>query len=246
MKFRRFMGYIWHINGFLILFVGLLAGGVLALSALQILRDVGQRRSVSDVANVSSQDSVIAKSEFGDFEVIPQTNVSRAPLYIRQEYDYRLSGKEASSVRNYVFFDGNKKVSYWLKPQNNGLIMSYVPVFSLPNHVNPSNGKEASVLESKPLLKPLSNIYVLIESDTNQDQRLNEADLKTIAVSTPVGTQFKPLVPGVTRFHGHAVSPEGKVTIFYYGGNKLKAMEYDPITQNVISEGEVADLSSKK
>ncbi len=86
----------------------------------------------------------------------------------------------------------------------------------------------------------------LVESDTNQDRRLNEADLKTIAVSSPMGTQFKPLVQGVTRFHGHTVSPEGKVTIFYYGGNKLKAMEYDPITQNVISESELADLSVKK
>ncbi|MEI6427478.1 MAG: hypothetical protein WCO45_03685 [Pseudanabaena sp. ELA607] len=235
MKFRRFVSYVWHINAFLILFVGLLAGGILALSALQLLRDMTQRRAVSDVANVSPQEVTLAKAEVGDFEVIPQTNVARAPLYVKQEYDYRISGKEASSIRNYLFFDGNQKVSYWLKAKNDGLIISSIPVFNLPN----SN-------DSKPSVKPLSIIYVLLESDTNQDQRLNEADLKTIAISSPTGKQFKSLVQGVTRFHGHTVSPEGKVTIFYHGGNKLKAMEYDPISQSVVSESELTDLSAKQ
>ncbi len=237
MKFRRFMVGVWHINGFLILLVGLLAAGALGLWAIQTLRDMTRRRAVSDVANVSPEQTVITKSSLGDFELIPKTSVSRAPLYLKQEYDSWVGSKAASSVRNYLFFDSNRKISYWLKPINESLIINYIPISSLPGAGNSPDGKELSV-------QPLSNVYVLVESDTNQDQRLNELDLKTIAVSTPVGTEFKPLVKGVKQFHGHAVSRQGKVTLFYHTGNKLKAIEYDPITQAVTSESELIDLLS--
>ena len=183
--------------------------------------------SVSDAVNVDDRKNIKAKTQIGDFEQIKGTEVLRAALSLRQEFDSSYGSKETSSIQNYVFFDSAKKVSYWLKPKNEGLILSTIAL---------SENEDYKFEPSK--ITPNAFIYLTADKDTNNDKRIGWEDRKQLAISNSSGLGFKVLIDQVDRFNGYSVVKNNRVFLFYQLENKIKVVEVDLRSQEIIGNSE--------
>ena len=226
MKSRRIFQYIWRINAIIILVTGSLAALSLTASGLYWLVQATRTREISDVINVAPDQSAKTKTEIGTFSLIAGTEIIKAPLYLFQEYDYRAGSKESSSIQNYLFFDPNQKGFYWLRPQNQGLILS---MFTLP---------EATIPNSDPKQPAIAHLYFIAEKDTNNDKRIDDRDQKLLAISNPAGTNFKVLIDQVERFNGLSNLKDNQVSLMYTSGGKIKATAINVRSQEIISNTE--------
>ncbi len=187
--------------------------------------------SVSDTVNVDDGKSIKAKTQIGDFEQIKGTEVLRAALSLRQEFDSSYGSKETSSIQNYVFFDSAKKVSYWLKPKNEGLILSEIALSK--------NEEDQEANKFKPTqITPTAFIYLIADKDTNNDKRISWEDRKQIAISNSSGLGFKVLIDQIDRFNGYSVVKNNRVFLFYQLENKIKVVEVDLRSQEIIGNSE--------
>ena len=183
--------------------------------------------SVSDTVNVDDRKSINAKTQIDDFEQIKGTEYLRSALSLKQEYDSSYGSKETSSIQNYVFFDSSKKVSYWLKPKNEGLILSTIAL---------SENEDYKFEPSK--ITPNAFIYLTADKDTNNDKRIGWEDRKQLAISNSSGLRFKVLIDQVDRFNGYSVVKNNRVFLFYQLENKIKVVEVDLRSQEIIGNSE--------
>ena len=108
-----FFRNVWRFNALAIAAVSGLALIVGGYAAFQIARDVFhipyQARDIArvDIAGQPGGDPSAGQEVLttGSFTRIGGTPVLWAPVTGTQSYDYRASGKEASSIRNYLFYD---------------------------------------------------------------------------------------------------------------------------------------------
>lgn len=227
MKASQIFKYIWRINAVIILLVSLLASVSLAASALYLLLQATRTREVSNVVNVSNDNSVKAKTSIGLFDKVLGTEIIKAPLYTIQEYDYQAGAKESSSIQNYIFYDPTQKTSSWLRSKNYGLLLSMI---ALPENNNNVEEKQTSTI---------AYIYLVVDKDTNNDQRINEKDQKQIAISDASGSRFKILIEGVDSYNGSSAIKNNRISLLYLSGKKLKAAEIDLRSQEIISNTEL-------
>ncbi|TAD80357.1 MAG: hypothetical protein EA001_00750 [Oscillatoriales cyanobacterium] len=229
MKIRRIFTQIWRVNAVIILLGGLLASSVMAVSFLAILQSLWQTRRVENVVNLGSSADIKSQTELGDFERIAGSNLLRAPLYRQQTYSQDSVGrsydKSANSIENYLFFDPLNNQTYWLKARNTALILAVTEL----NAATPGTNSPTPEL----VRPPVAFLYRVIEADTNQDQRLNEADRPSLAISDPTGRRFKVLIPQVDRFHGVSQVNNQRVAVLYSMNKRLKVAEVNLQTQIV-------------
>lgn len=235
MKSRRIFHYIWRINAVIILMAGILATISLSASALYVLLQATRTREVDSVINVAKNEQVKTKTEIGTFTPIAGSEILQAPLYLIQDYDYRAGSKESSSIQNYKFFDPNQKRSYWLRPKSEGLFLSAIALSasgtSIINNPIVINTEEKQV-------PVVAFLYVLVDKDTNNDQRINDSDQKQIGISNAAGTSFKVLVDQVDRFNGYSAIKNNRLSVLYTSSSKLKAIEIDLRSQEIVSNSE--------
>jgi hypothetical protein len=220
---------IWRINAIVILLAGILAIGALAVAIWFNVRDATRTRHADNIANVVGEDITKSKAEIGNFTRIEGIEVLRAGLYVNQEYAFSTGSKEASSIRNYLFFDPAQKSTYWLKSNSEGLILS---THSLPEH--DYGDKEKSTI---------AFIYVLVEKDSNNDGKLTVNDLKDIAISDATGTRFKVVLHGVERLNGFSLLKNGRALILYTTASSLKAVDVDLQSQKLFSNVEAKTIN---
>jgi len=194
---------------------------------LILLRSSMRPISISDMVSVDDRKNIKATNQIGDFEQIKGTEVFRAALSLNQEYDSSYGSKETSSIQNYVFFDSNQKVSYWLKPKNEGLILSLIAL---------AENEDYKFEPSK--ITPKAYIYLTVEKDTNNDKRIGWQDRKQISMSDASGLRFKVLIDQVDRLNGSSTVKNNRVFLFYQLENKLKVAEVDLRSQEIISNSE--------
>ena len=220
MKFNRFFRYVWRVNALVIFGAGLLSIAVLAYAALSIYRQHTSQTQVSDVvvSEPIQGTEVSNRSLIGDFSKIEGSAVVKAPVYLSQEYQYRYGSKEASSIQNYIFYDPAAKSFTLLRSTNQGLILSSTPL----NILNPE-------------VTPIADLYVVVERDTNNDQKITERDQKSLAIADASGKRFKMVLPNMDDFKGTSGIKDNRVSVFYTIANQLKAAEIDLRSQEIIS-----------
>lgn len=195
------------------------------------IQQTARTRSVSNVVNVSNENGVKLKTEIGTFEPIEGTDTLRATFYPREESSFSPSYKGDVTVQNYLFFDSNKKVFYWLKPvAYEGRILSTIPLTETDN----------SKLELKKA-PPIAFVYLMVDKDTNNDQRININDRQSIAISDSSGLRFKVLIDQVDKFNGSSIVKNNRVFLIYQSANKLKTAEVDLRSQEIISNTELSN-----
>jgi len=227
MKSRRLFFYIWRVNAVIILVAGLLATLSLSFSAFYLLLQATRNRETNNVVNVpnDNQSQIDQKLVIGTFGQVTGSDILRAPVYLVQSYEYRAGSKESSSIQNYIFFNPNNKSSNWLRPTNQGLLLSTI---ALPDSSN--DGKQTTII---------SYMYLVADQDTNGDKQITEKDKKQIAISDAAGTRFKVLVEQVDQFNGTSAIKSDRVSIIYQSGDKLNAIEVDLRSQEIITTNEL-------
>ncbi len=225
-RIPKFFALLWRINAIIIAVVGLIAAVVLGMAGYLVFKDITRARQVSNVANIALDTVGETKAQLGTFEAVMGTSVLRASLNVRQSYPLGSVSKEAHSTRNYLYFDPSTRTTYWLRSNMNGVIL-YSMMF--PNSVHE---KENALIA----------VHVIVEKDSNHDERLSEQDNKQIAISMPNGKNYRILVPKVEEIHAVTLLPSGRLLIIYALGKKLTAVEVN--TQDLSSEVVTYPLSA--
>lgn len=214
MSARQFFATVWRINAIIVLIVGILAAGVLAVAAYFLYKDATRTRHADDVARVALGGDVPSKATLGRFQELPRTSVLRAPLYVTQSYSIGSGSKEASSVRNYLFYDPSNRTTRWLKTSMDSLI---VQTWSLPEeqpHESPRNW--------------VTSVYAIVGADTSGDGTLTDSDRIQIATSDPDGANFRVLVESAERINEARLLAADRALLLYSAGSKLYAIEFNP------------------
>ena len=233
MTTRRFFAAVWRANALLILVTALLACTVLTYGAWQIYRETTRTREATGVMNVAEEQIDRSKVELGRFEAIAGTEVLRAPLELQQVYGLRSGSKEATSVQNYLFYDPADGSSHWLVPGGKGLFLS---ARDLPERTY-TKPEQADVVVV---------VYDLVEADTNGDGKLTASDVKTIAVSDPIGTRFTRVLTGVEDINGTMLLKSGRLVVLYTTSSVLKAAEIEVETHKVVRDAPVQTIAARK
>ena len=177
---------------------------------------------------IQSQDGSNAKAEFNAFEQIEGTDILRSGLYVTGDQEFMASYKSYQPIQNYIFFNSSKKTFYFLKPNDRGLLLS---TLNLTETIN-------SPMELKKI-PPVAFAYLVADQDTNNDKRINQDDLKKIAISDASGLRFKVLLDQVDKLNSTSTVKNNHVFLFYVSSNKLRAAEVDLRSQEIISTTEL-------
>jgi hypothetical protein len=216
MRFRTTFRTIWKIDSLIILVGGAGICIMLGVLAFQVIRDRLRTHQKEDTVNVES--SVGTSWRLGAFEKISGYMV--APVYSAQSYSVSLYGKQASAVRNYLFVNLEDKSSRWLIPTNDHLIVSMERLAA--------DGTSARWADSEKPAKWL--VFDVVTSDTNGDNRLTEADRKTIGIAGADGSHYAEVLSGIDAELGRTWMQGDRLLIVYSAGGK-----------NVISEISLPD-----
>jgi hypothetical protein len=182
--------------------------------------------------NVAEEQIDRSKVELGRFDVIAGTEILRAPLQLQQVYGFSSGSKEATSVQNYLFYDSGDGSSHWLIPGGKGLFLS---ARELPEREY-----------SKPEKAVVVVVYELVEADTSGDGKLTASDMKTIAVSDPVGSHFTRVVTGVEDINGTTLTRSGRVLVLYTASSVLKTAEIEVETHKVVRDAPLQTIAAKR
>jgi len=232
MNSRKLFSFIRKFNIMLIFFVGILSLGLLTIVASFVLQERMSTKHVNNVSNVAGEEVKKLKVEIGDFARIEGSQVFRSPISVKQEYSFSYGSKEASSIRNYLFFNQENKSTYWLKNGNDALILSadYLPESNY-------NWTQRTIV---------AFVYVIVEKDTNSDERFTENDLKNIAISDANGLRYKVILKNVNRLNGLSLLENGHILIFYSTVSAVKVAEVDLQLQQILSDVEMTILNDRK
>jgi hypothetical protein len=200
----KFYRSIWRFNALAIAAVSFLALFVGSYGAFQIARDVFRRPyEAANVAHVppagetspgtgtDAEQRVSTQLQFGRFSEIRGTPYVWAALDAKETYGFRTSYKEASSIRNYVFYDTVSGASRSLLPADTALI---------------TEAREIRRDERDDSMPPVAMFFALIEKDSNGDGLLNSDDAMTLALARVDGT-------GLTRLDAAQGRALGDVTL---------------------------------
>jgi len=176
---------------------------------------------------IQSQNGSNIKAELNTFEQIEGTDILRSGLYVTGDQESMASYKSYQPIQNYIFFDATKKTFYFLKPNDQGLLLSTLNLTETFN--NPMELKK---------IPPVAFAYLVADQDTNNDKRINQDDLKKIAISDASGLRFKVLIDQVDKLNGTSIVKNNHVFLFYISANKLSAAEVDLRSQEIISTTE--------
>ena len=225
MNSRSLSARIWRWNAYVIFVAAILAIAMLVLGFGVMIADELDDQE-TNVVEVAANRVAQSKTRLAAFEIVPGTNVLRAPLHLDQELRGSVSSKDATSVQNYLFYEPGSASSYWLLDGPAALLASTKP---LPSRDYSNERLPVTVF-----------VYEQVPRDTNGDHRLTGADLKTIAVSDAAGRRFSPLVHEVTEMHAAELMTDGTIVILYSTQGKMHAAHVDRATFGVIRTVEVS------
>jgi hypothetical protein len=209
---RKFFSRIWRVNAIIILLAGLLATGLLCVAGFSLIASLTRTRHVDNVATTALGEAKESSAELGSFEAIAGSTVLRAPLTVRHSGALG-SSYESGTTRNYLYFDPSTRSTHWLCPSMDGVVLS------------------STALPADDYGAPKSNtmvaVHVVVNKDSNNDERLTDSDSKQIAVSAPDGTGYRVVVAQADRLNKALMLSPTRLLILYSMGSKLAAVELD-------------------
>lgn len=192
-------------NRWLFPIVGLVVLVVFGFGGYQLGRFFLSEPTANTVANKKLQEDNKVKTSLGNFEELEGTPYLMAPVNsVPNSQDY--SAKKASTIRNYLFVNANDKSTEQLVPRNDFLFV---------------NAQEV-VLERRDDKIVRGIWYEVVKADSNNDNRLDNNDKKTIAVSDVSGSDYTEVIDEVDRFLGSHQKNSTTLLVFY----ELDGREY--------------------
>jgi hypothetical protein len=201
MRAHRFFRGVWRFNALVILFAGVLAIGALTISAVYALRAIFREREVVAVVNTAEQGGIRETLALGRATQIRGHSGLLVAVESDQEYDQAYFSKSTAAARNYGFVSASE-LPRWLYPHNRFLV------------VDASQLPASEYSERDPPTAVVS--FVVVQSDSDGDERLTPSDLSKLVFTKPDGTGSKVVLENLR----HIVSQEmmGEQVLVLYKG----------------------------
>lgn len=231
-KESRFFKYLSRFNSLMGMIGGLLLICILLYAGYMIADNIFANRDVRNIVNVQTDSDVEEKWQIGYMSSIPGTPYVMVPLNSDQRYAQSYYSKSASSVRNYLFINGQNNEKDWLFDTNAYLIIEMDLL---------SGG---AVRSDKDVVRAI--LYRIVKSDTNKDERLTPDDLQTVALSAPDGRNYKEILDRIDRFLGHRLVDEKTLLLLYQRKGTAFSANVDLTGFAVYNETELPKVGSEK
>jgi hypothetical protein len=204
MRASRFFRLVWRANALVIFLAGILASAVALFALAFIWREQTRTHEVRGVVNIAGAEVQQERYRLGNFERLKHVHLLRAALTSEQEYDQVAFSKSASATRNYLFFDPATHKSRWLLPSNDQVFLVDDDLFyPAESRYKDDEGSFRGTL------------LLVVDRDTNGDDRLNQQDAKAIAIAALDGSVYRVIVEQIDEYHGQYVSGEDEVIVFF-------------------------------
>lgn len=185
--------------------------GIIALGAfvsVLLFKDASARK-VPNVVNVGAREDIAEEFSFGRPEIIAGTSDVRVPLRRQQTYsDGRYySGsfgpKRTDQIVNYVFLNTSTNESRWLFESAGQLILESHVLYRQLKHVADDSRESVGI------------VYVVVDRDSNGDNRLSEKDAVSLIASGVDGANARKLVEGIEELYSIQQIADDKVLVLY-------------------------------
>ena len=230
MEENRFFKFVWRFNGLILMVTGIMAIVLLAFIGYKVVMDVIGEKSVYNVVNIQNETVIKEEWQLGYPVKIRGTSYFMCALTSGQSYAKSYYNKSSSSARNYLFINGQNNEMYWLFKTNEYLLVAV--------HQLPDNRQELDEEKSKAIL------YQVVKKDTNNDQRLTDQDLQTIAISRPDGQAYEEILDGVELFIGQQTTPKNKLLIIFQKKGVKYSVVIDLVEFTISDKTAVPQLTS--
>lgn len=178
------------------------------------------------VVNVDETDPSITETfAIGPVDFDRDTGLLRYELMREQTYNYGLRSKETeNSTVNIGFLELATGKTRWLLPSNSGLIVREDEVLRI---ITDANGTERTELRAK--------LYLVVESDGNNDQRLTRDDPASLMIARPDGRGLVTLLSDLSGYDQSVMKDEGTELILWRTSEGREVASVD-VTRFVITE----------
>jgi hypothetical protein len=181
----RLFRIVWRINAIVILAAGLLLCVAAIAVLVVVVHESTRDRAAHDSARVEPEVVKGDVFELGNMSRLRGTPVMLLELTSRQRYAGGSYSKDATSVRNLLFYDSESGKTTWLFTQY-GLLAGIRP---LAEHGDDKGRIRWVLLEQ-------------VTQDSNRDGRLTLQDVHTLGVVDADGQNYKDLMSNVVRVLG--------------------------------------------
>lgn len=157
-------------------------------------------------------------------------------------FDYNNSGTDGST-HNLVFLDGDTLASRKLFEDNERVIIA-VSQFPPPilNEIQLQQMIVKGEEQSKDIITVLCLVLQVVQEDTNQDGRLNGADLQTVGITDAGGNGFAELFTGVSQVYWMEMTSPTSLVIVYQQEGQRKVSMIDTAKRSVTSTEPLVEL----
>lgn len=203
-KSNRFFRTVWRFNAIAIAVTTVIVVLLSASLAWSIFGETTRTRRVTNVVNVGAQEKVSEEFSLGAPVALAGTPYVRVPLVRGQAYpgSYYLKRSEQNVV-NYLFLNTANSESKWLFEHANQLIVEGQILYDKAKFAPDSSRNVVGVL------------YVVIDRDSNGDNRLSERDAVSLATSDLDGTNYRKLIDGMEQLYSVQQVADDKVLVLY-------------------------------
>lgn len=200
MEENKFFKLVWRFNGLIISVAGILAVGLLAFATYKLFQDVTRERTTRNIVNIEENAEIKENWKLGQFSEINDGKILMLPLNSDQSFDRAYFSKSSNSTRNYLFINTDTSEEKWLFNHTDYLIER-----SDRLRLGDYNSKEPIV----------AILYQLVKLDSDHDNRLSAADLTTIAITKPDGSDYEELIKEVELIVDHTLLNKNELFLIY-------------------------------
>lgn len=230
MKLDKVFKWIWNFNG-LILFIGIIIGTLFI--SYQLISVIFKDNVVEQPAlNLAQDDKKEEKWSLGyprkvgetDFHFIPLESEKLSVEKKNQSRIYEnFSGGSYTPTRskNVLLINGNTNQASWLFKSTEQLIIDIKPLI----------GRE---FDNKSITRGIS--YEVINSDTNQDSKLDYTDKRTFALSKIDGAKYTEIISGYNRIIESSLNSEGNLFVIFTNNNEVYSMVIDLLSFKILNK----------
>jgi|GEM_PF-2985662 len=221
---NKFDKFLWRINGFIILSVG-----ISALIAVTFIFLDFQKRDVQNIVSIKKEDiKSNIELEIGYFQKINSNADFLAPLYLTQNIDRSYYSKNSSNnIKNYLFVNLNRNIQKWLFNTNEYLIFEKRDIYKVAN----SHRAEE-----------ISNfLFTVIRADSNGDEVLNYQDRKDIYISEVDGSNLTLVLKDIDKIVSISQYENNLIAIFYEKDSKIYSSKINTFLRKEIENLKIKD-----
>ena len=226
-----FFGYVWRFNALAIAGAAVVLIIVGSYAAVTIFKDQTRSRRVTNVVNVGENENVSEEFGLGGPVAIAGTSFVRVPLNRSQSYGASYYSKRTDqNVVNYLLLNLATGESRWLFEGAGQLITDSQVLFSKMRNL-PEEARTG-----------VGIFYVVVESDSNNDNRLTARDAVSLATSAVDGTGYRKLIEGIERLYSVQQIADDKVLVLYQKNKQFVSELYSVPTMTQLMQSNVPKI----